>query len=165
MLRAIKKLLGIETDIKGKEIDFDNCWIVDEINDRNKFLALIISIVPEDSIWSIEGLADEEIYHLLSIYPISDDTKVWKGTVWPKQNSFKVKLSKKAKEEILLALPNWNLESNFVHQHIYKDEEFYLTSYDNLDKACTWVSKSLDQGELEKLKELRVIDFYDCSEN
>jgi hypothetical protein len=161
MLTIIKKLFGIRTDIKGKELELDDCWIINKINDRNKLLSRLIELVPVDSIWTIEGLSDKKIYEVISNHLFSDDAKVWKGTIWPKQNFFKIKLTDKAKDDILQDLPNWDLDWNIIHQHIYKGDKFYLTSYDNLDEACTWISKEFDIIELNKLKGQNVFDFYD----
>jgi len=164
MLKAIKKILGIEAGNEGKQIDFKKAWTVDRIKDRNKFLSKIIELVPSESIWTIEGHYDEGIHKIIFKHLIEDDIKVWKGTVWPKQNFIKVKLTDDAKSDILNALPSWNLKHNIIHQHIYKDGQFYLTSFDNLEETCTWVSMEFPKSELDKLKEDDIIDFSSASE-
>ena len=159
MINSIKKFLGIETDLIGDEIDFNNCWNIFEINDRDKLLSRVIELVPDESVWSIEGIENKEIFDVVSKYIITDDQKPSKGTIWPKQKLYKILLSKEAKADILRNIDNWDLSWNIMHQHIYKGDIFYLTSYDNLDKASTWISMELAKTELDKLKEQKIIDF------
>jgi hypothetical protein len=164
MLTIFKKIFSIRTDIKGNQIDFDDCWTVDKIINRNRLLARLIELVPIDSIWTIEGLSDKNIYDLISKHIFVDDNKVWNGTIWPKQNFFKIQLTETAKTDILKELPGWDLELNIIHQHIYKDNKYYLTSYDNLHEWCTWISMYFDIVEMNKLKDQNILDFYDAKQ-
>ncbi len=124
MINSIKKFLGIETDINGKEIDFNNCWNINEINDRNQLLARIIELVPDESVWSIEEVGNKEILDVISKHIITDEQKPSKGTIWPKQKLYKILLSKDAKADILRNIDSWDLSWNIMHQHIYKGATF-----------------------------------------
>jgi len=95
---------------------------------------------------------------VISKHIITDEQKPSKGTIWPKQKLYKIILSKDAKADILRNIDSWDLSWNIMHQHIYKGDIFYLTSYDNLDKGSTWISMELAKTELDKLKEQKVIN-------
>ena len=157
-------MFGIRSEIKGNQIDFKTCWTVNKIYDRNRFLARLIELVPDNSIWTIEGLSDKDIYNLIAKHIVIDDTKIWRGSIWPKHDLYKIKLSEKAKKDLLKGLSKWDLVRNIEHQHIYKGDKFYMTSYDNLHESSTWLSKDFDIKEITTLKDQGVIDFYDSKQ-
>jgi len=161
----LKKILNIKTNYEGKQIDFDNAWIIDKINNRENLLEFLFENTPEKSVWSIEGVYNKDILNLLSKFAHTDETKVALGTVWPKQIHIKILLTNDSKFEILKHISNWDLSEDIVHQHIYKEDVFYLTSFDNLSENCTWISKNITKKLLENLKQESIIDFYDSNEN
>lgn len=163
ILRNTFKRSRKEPIVKGLEVDFNNCWTLNKINNRHIFLSRIIELVPIDSIWYIEGIVDEIILSVISKYFDNDNTKMEIGTIWPKQKSYRIKLTKEAKAKILNVIDRWALDWQLEHQHIYKDNEVFLSSYDNLHKRATWVSKGIEWKEMEKLKTENIIDYYETN--
>lgn len=159
MFDIFKRLFKKENEIKGKEIDFDNCWTLKKINDREELLKRIIEIAPENSIWSIEGIEEKYIYETISKHITSDDKIMQNGTIWPKQKNVKVLLTEIARKEIINSIPNWNLDYNIMHQHIYKADMVYFSSYDNLHPRCTWFSNIIAKEEFKTLSEENIIEF------
>ncbi|NLD36196.1 MAG: hypothetical protein GX654_04930 [Desulfatiglans sp.] len=159
MSNTLLKYLGWvpKEERKGIEINYDNAWEFQSIFNKNEFMSWLIKYVPNDSIWSIEGLYNSKLYQTVQEYTIDDGIKVNRGTVWPRPKYMKIKLSEEAKKVILENINNWNLESDITHQHIYYQNNVYLTSYDNLD--CTWLSKDIDQSELDTLEEKGIIQY------
>jgi hypothetical protein len=160
-MNIIKKLFKKKSELKGKEIDFDNCWSLKKIKDREELLKKIIEVAPENSIWSIEGIEEKNIYEAISKHITTDNTMMQIGTIWPKQKIAKVLLTEIAKKEIVSSIPNWNLDYNITHQHIYKEDVVYFTSYDNLDPKCTWISNLIDKEDFKNLSEKMIIEFDD----
>lgn len=163
MLSKILNILKIvpKSERTGEEIDYNNAWIIDSVNDKFKFLAWLFKNVPSNSIWAIEGIYEKSIIDFLVQYSTNDSRSITLGTIWPKQKFLKILLSDMNKNKILMLMKEWDLSIDLMHQHIYKDDHFYFTSFDNLHPCCTWLSKRIPIGELEKLKTDNIIDFYE----
>ncbi|MBK3520030.1 hypothetical protein [Carboxylicivirga marina] len=127
-------------DRVGKEIDFKNSWAVSKLEDKLEFFKRILTLVPDNSIWAIEGMSDMKLIEYLQTFPIEDSLIVNKGTIWPKQKTLKVLINPISRKSLIQNITFENLDWEIIHQHIYNDEKFYLTSYDNLHEACTWIS-------------------------
>ncbi len=136
---------------KGKEVDYENSWIVAKFKDKEAFLKTFLKIIPDDSVWAVEGKFDHNLIDLLQKYRINDEQKVCKGTIWPKQQKMKVLINKESRKEFIEKLTFTNIEWNIIHQHFYKNNLFYLTSYDNLDEDCTRITNELTKSDIEIL--------------
>lgn len=117
----------------------------------------IIRIVPENSIWSVEGLYSKEIYDVIEPFVIEDEVYIKRATIFPKQDCFKIQLNQKSKKIIASKIDDWNLDWEMIHQHIYKGKISYLNSYDNLHEACTWIAYEL-KGKINGIEELIEIE-------
>src|SRR4030042_613556 len=137
-------------DLQGKEIDYNNCWTIDKLRNKEGFLKRIIELVPNGSIWAIEGIS-KELIEYFSEYHIIDDQKTALGTIWPKQRLLKIKIDTNSRDLIVHKLSKIDLSQEIIHQHIYYGDKFYLTSFDNLHKDCTWISKDFKRLEFEDL--------------
>lgn len=144
---------------EGEKIDYENSLCATNIRDKNEFLAHIIDMVPDGSVWSVEGIVDERILAYLEAYRTIDDVKVMRATAWPRLTQIKVLLNEASKKRIRALLPEWDLNLNFIHQHIYYDENFLLTSFDNLADGITFLSTELDQGALNSLAKEGLFSF------
>lgn len=159
MFESIRKFLGIE---KGREseitqLDNDNSFCFSRVHNKNELLKEIIRNVPENSIWSIEGLQSKEISDIFEPFVIDDEVHIKRATIFPKQDLFKVQLTQESKKKIASNINSWNLDWEIIHQHIYKGKETYLISYDNLHEACTWISNEL-RDKIKKIEELIEIE-------
>ncbi|ANQ51755.1 hypothetical protein MY04_4417 [Flammeovirga sp. MY04] len=146
---------------RGKEIDFDDCWIVGKLDDRDKFITRILELVPDDTIWAIEGVQDQSLLDFFRSFASSDEEKVALGTVWPKQRTLRVRIDSESREKLINKVPEMNLDWEIIHQHFYYEEHFYLTAYDNLDTCCTWISKRFTIQDFDSMisaGELEIID-------
>jgi hypothetical protein len=151
-LRLLKAIGWVTSDERdGIQIDYDNSWCIGDIRDRNAFLSHILDLVPDGSVWAIEGIYEEEILARLGPYETNDDVQVLKGTMWPRQITVKILLDAENKKRIKTMLPDWDLNVNFTHQHIYHREDVLFTSFDNLHDGITYLSRRLDRKALEKL--------------
>ncbi|WP_028887734.1 hypothetical protein [Tenacibaculum ovolyticum] len=161
MLKIIKRLFKPNDDSteSEREIDYDNCWIITEIPNKNKFIKEILDCLPENCIWSIEGMFDKGIYDTISDFIILDEKKKTKYTVWPKHNFFEVKLTNEARSKVLENIMEWDFDANFIHQNIFSENHCYLTSFDNLHRACTWISDFFEISKLNDLKKKGILDF------
>ena len=157
MLKSILKFIGWvpKEERNGAEIDFNNAWEFESISKKNEFLSWLIQYVPNNSIWSIEGLYNKELFRIIRHYLTDDGLQVQRGTVWPRPKYCKVLLNEESKNTILKNINKWNLDVDIIHQHIYYQKDIYLTSYDNL--TCVWLTKIIDQSELDKLEEEGII--------
>lgn len=74
MFTRLLQALGWVTkdEREGRRIDYGSSLCVTGIRDKNDFLAHIIDLVPDGSVWSIEGIYDEQILAALAPYRTSD---------------------------------------------------------------------------------------------
>lgn len=160
--KFLKKIGWIsEEERSGKMVDAFNCYSLFEIKDPRNLLIEILNLVPDDSIWAIEGVYSEHIISFLKQFHVEDDESVELGTVWPSQKKIRVLLTKDAKNAIIEELKNWNIDVDIVHQHIYKSGFFYFTSYDNLKSGCIWLTNQIEERKISPLIEKNFIGEYE----
>jgi hypothetical protein len=146
---------------KAKEIDTNNSWSVIKIGDKESFFKKILTLIPNNSIWSIEGIANNDLRDYLLKFQFKDDQIVRKGTIWPRQKTLKVIINEDSRDDLINKLTLRNLDWDIIHQHIYNGDKFYLSSYDCLDEACTWISKDFKHSDFKDLIEADQLELYD----
>ena len=134
-------------------LDNNNSFGFSRVHNKNELLKEIIRNVPENSVWSIEGIQSKEIFEIIEPFVIDDEVYIKRATIFPKQDFFKVHLTQESKKIITSKMDSWNLDWEIIHQHIYKEKETYLNSYDNLHEACTWISNEL-RNKIKNIEEL-----------
>lgn len=161
MFTRLLQALGWVTkeEREGRRIDYGSSLCVTGIRNKSEFLINILELVPDGSVWSIEGIHDEQILADLAPYRTTDDVRVVKATIWPRQTQIKVLLNPESKQRIKELLPDWDLNLNFIHQHIYFGQEFLLTSHDNLADGITYLSPALDRNRLDSLAQAGLFSF------
>ena len=161
MFTRLLQALGWVTkeEREGRRIDYGSSLCVTGIRNKSEFLVNMLDLVPDGSVWSIEGIHDEQILADLAPYRTTDDVRVIKATVWPRQTQIKVLLNTESKPGIIELLPAWDLNLNFIHQHIYYGEDFLLTSHDNLADGITYLSPALDRSRLDSLAQAGLFTF------
>ncbi len=145
---------------KAKKIDVNNSWSVIKIDDKESFFKRILTLVPDNSIWSIEGVADNDLGNYLLKFRFEDEQIVRKGTIWPRKETLKVLINEDSRKALIENLTLKNLDRDIIHQHIYKDDKFYLSSYDCLDAACTWISKGFKHSDFKELIDADQLKLY-----
>ncbi len=147
-----KKQQGVNMSKEEIAFDYKDRWDVFGIQNKQKFMKSLFHKVPEDSVWYIEGI-DEGSLKLLDEFKTTDDIKIGRNTIWPKQEIVKIFLSSKNRERIFKLLPTFDFNLDFTHQFVYRQNLFYLVSFDNLDDECTYLSKVFDEVFLTNLAE------------
>jgi len=155
MLRRLLALIGLGGRVRTSSatLDIEEAWTFSAIRDKHRFFKWVLSVVPEGTTWSIEGVNDPAIIEALREVSATDDVRMPQATIWPRQNTVKVLLTQKSKAKLSLCLEKWDLDRNLIHQHIYSDTALYFQSYDNLDENCTRVSCLISRDRLEPLIE------------
>ena len=97
--------------------------------------------------------------NFLKKYHAEDGIYLKRGTIFPKEKIFKVKLNEIAKRELIKMIPFWDFNVNFDHQYIYDNERIYFSSFDNLDPTTTWLSKDFNEKFLEYLQKQNVLKY------
>lgn len=153
MLRGLLALIGLGSRNEGPvaKFDFDKAWSFLQIRDKHRFLKWVLSIVPDGTVWNIEGVYDPAILEVLREFPATDNVRISRATIWPRQHTLKVLLTEASKAKLASCLEKWNLDGDLIHQHIYSDTAVYFRSYDNLHENCTWVSHLISRDQLEPL--------------
>ena len=147
-----------KSEFENKIIDFSDARAFKSIKDKNKFLAWLIVYVPSGSIWHIEGIWSEEVFHTIRDYLTADCFQTYKWFAKPRLKYIKVLLEDQSKKAVCEKIDGWDLDSELIHQHIYFGDHVYLTSYDNLHENCTWVSDKIETAELNRLEEEGIIE-------
>ena len=153
MWNKIKTYWNERIKEKTDSFDYDNCWVVDKIYNKNEFLSKIIKIVPNESVWNVYGVFDKDIVELLSEFRTRSLKK--KNSAY----QIKINLNKNSKRKILKSIHKWDLDKNFISQSIYKKETSYFSSNDNLHNCCTSVSFNINEFEMENLKNDEIIEY------
>ena len=99
MFTRLLQALGWVTkeEREGRRIDYGSSLCVTSIRNKSEFLVNMLDLVPDGSVWSIEGIHDEQILADLAPYRTTDDVRVIKATIWPRQTQIKVLLNTDAR--------------------------------------------------------------------
>jgi len=145
MKKLIKMIFGkTKNNLKKiEELNKTNSFKSSMVNNKNGFLTKLINTVPNGTIWSIEGIENTEILKCLDRYKIEDEYRISRNTIWPKQKMIRVKLDSEAKNFLNSKIPNWDLDVDIIHQHLYFKDKTFFTSYDNMHEDCTMISNRL----------------------
>jgi hypothetical protein len=159
MIGFFKKLFAQESQTTVNQVDFSDCWVVTKINDHSEFLQWLINAVPNNSIWSIDHVFDQKMLDTLCRFEVDAEVINNKKLTVPRTNIC-VRLSETSKPVICKELENWDFKMNAIHQHIYQNEKYFFTAYDNLHPKCTELSLTFEKDELKKLSEVDLIEFH-----
>lgn len=165
-MKFIQDILNIfssspEIYTPGEMVDVNDCYALFDIRNSKELFKTIITLVPDDSILAIEGIYSKNIIDLLLKEEVSDNQKVYIVIAWPRQIRLKSRLNSKQKSLILNHCDNWDFGNDIIHQHIYKDNHFYFTSYANMKSGCVFISHLINKPKIEKLKFDGIIGNYD----
>lgn len=128
------------------EIDWtfqpEECVLLRDIPNKWKLMEEVIRTVPHGSVWSVEGVENQSTLKLLGSLSFEDGVEVPRGTLAPELIRFKVLLTPENKETLLLSLPDFDLERDFIHQYLYFQGKVLLFAGDNVQEDYTWLRRS-----------------------
>ena len=129
-----------QKNTKVLDINYNDNFLCSTISNKSQLLMTIISKVPDDSVWYVNGIYSEDIEAFLCKYSIQIDYKmVIPGLkIWPKQKEYFILLNEKSKNEIIKSIDKFDFDDNFVHQVIYKNNDIYFCSFDCMSETATW---------------------------
>jgi hypothetical protein len=116
-------------------------WQIERISDRAELLNRLVAHAPDGATWSIEGIDDPKVITQLEPFSCSDEIRVPRARVWPRQVMIKLRLNALTKPQLVKLMPTIDLDRNLLHQHIYLGPEYLLAAYDHLDSGCTFISQ------------------------
>jgi len=132
----------------GTQMDFSNAWTL-EIYSPHAFLSWLVSIVPNQSVWTVDGLYDRRARQFLKRFRAGGQVKMFNATTSLKLPFVEVDLNSESKPLIMAQIHQWNLDTDFIHQSIRCGDTVYFLAHDNLQD--TWLSKRVTADQLRPL--------------
>lgn len=154
MLRHILRRLGWGRSENGKSSPIDDArtddprWTFSEVHRPHAFLKWVLSVVPDESIWTVDGVS-RRTRKFLSRFRGPGPANGIGPLSWSTLPSVEVTLDAEAKTLILEQVDQWDLDRDFIHQSISHGGTLYFLAYDNLQHSS--VSKRIAADQLQAL--------------
>src|SRR5262245_48690525 len=78
MLRRLLAVIGLGGRVRTSSatLDIEEAWTFSAIRDKHRFFKWVLSVVPEGTTWSIEGVNDPAIIEALREVSATDDVRM-----------------------------------------------------------------------------------------
>ena len=131
-------------------------WEIPGVTDLAAFLRALPSLVPDDSTLFLEGKPSQQIESFLASRAVETKMKIERGTCWPMQDVFHVRLDR-ATMEGLAALANECAAPELAdHIHVYVDDRVVLSWFDFPDDPIYLADRIPDSNVAEFCQALGV---------